>query len=87
MWPFGKRATFSFRPKWKEELIVSGPGGDFVLVFWMGVPTVELPTQERWSKIAPEWVKPLWSDLRSELEAWCGDNNVALEISETAAIY
>ena len=50
---------FSLRAQWKEELVVTGPGGSFTLAFWMGIPTVDFPTEERWAEVAPKWRSPI----------------------------
>lgn len=78
--------TFQFKPRWKEELVVSGPGGRFVLELPMGVLSAYLPTEEEWRSRAPDWAKDLWPVLRDELERWCRDNHAALHIEASAAI-
>ncbi|HMS94417.1 MAG TPA: hypothetical protein PKA03_04235 [Tabrizicola sp.] len=75
---------FLFAPRWKEELVVTSKGGSFVLPFWMGSPTVELPTKERWHEVAPDWARDHWDALHKALEQWCKGNGAALEITETA---
>lgn len=37
------RTAFRFAPRWKEELVVTGPGGAFILDLPMGVLTAVLP--------------------------------------------
>lgn len=76
-----------FESRWKEELVVSGPGGSFVLEHPMGVPTVYLPTELEWRKRAPDWALGLWSELRSQLESWCSKNDIQLQIEDTAEVY
>ena len=78
---------FSLSPRWKEMMVVTGPGGSFTLDFWMGIPTVDLPTEEKWAEKAPEWARPYWHELKAELEDWCRFNNAALDISATAGVY
>lgn len=78
---------FRFSPRWKEELVVSAAEGSFVLPFWMGRPTVELPSQEVWADRAPVWAKEHWETLHRALELWCRGNGAALEISETGPIW
>ena len=68
-------------------MIVTGPGGSFTLAFWMGIPTVSLPPEERWSEFAPPWAAGLWHELKAELEDWCRDNNASLEIDPKAGVY
>lgn len=78
----------SLLPRWKEELVVTGPGGNkLILEFSMGFPTVYLPTEQVWAEKAPPWAAGLWPRLRQELERWCAFNNAALVISETAGVW
>jgi hypothetical protein len=79
--------VFRFLPRWKEELVVTGPGGAFTLCFWMGIPTVCLPTEAAWPGKAPAWAADLWPALKDELASWCQQNNVALEIGDTASVW
>jgi hypothetical protein len=80
----GKRSVFRFSPRWKEMMVVTG---HFTLDFWMGIPTISLPPEERWRAVAPLWAAELWPELKAELEDWCRDNNTKLEIDEKAAVY
>ena len=81
------RLTFHFAPRWKEELVVTGPGGSFILSFWMGIPTVNIPPEAEWRKRAPHWVQPLWTTLYEELAVWCQANNATLEVEKGASVY
>ena len=83
----GKRTVFRLSPRWKEMMVVSGPGGHFTLDFWMGIPTISLPPEHRWRDLAPPWAADLWPELKAELEDWCRDNNTKLEIDEKAGVY
>ena len=78
---------FHFAPRWKEEIVVSCAAGSFVLPFWMGNPTVELPSQDRWPQVAPDWARDHWESLYRALALWCAGNNAALEISERGDVY
>jgi len=80
-------STFTFHPRWKEELVVAGPGGTFVLELPMGVLSACLPTQDVWQSKAPEWARELWPVLRTELEAWCNANNAQFCIEARAAVW
>ena len=80
-------STFTFSPRWKEELICTGPGGTFVLELPMGVPSAFLPTEEVWRTTAPSWARDLWPVLKSELETWCEENKIRLVIDESAAVW
>lgn len=88
MWPFRKRQQqFGFHPEWKERMIVTGPGGSFVLDFPMGVPTIVLPSEARWAEVGPRWARGQWQELRDQLAAWCRANDVLLEIDPHAGVY
>jgi hypothetical protein len=79
--------TFDFAPRWKEELVCTGPGGSFILEFPMGVPSAYLPTEEEWARRSPVWAKDLWPVLRAELEQWCKENKAMFYIDPTAHVY
>jgi hypothetical protein len=81
------QAVFHFKSRWKEELVVVGPGGSFVLEHPMGVLSVYLPTEEVWPTVAPSWASHLWTVLRDELEVWCTERNIVLNIDPTAAVW
>lgn len=78
--------TFRFTPRWKEELVVAGPGGSFILALPMGVLTACLPTEQAWPTVAPAWAIDLWPVLKPELERWCAANGAGLEIDPTATV-
>ncbi|WP_158817744.1 hypothetical protein [Methylocapsa sp. S129] len=77
---------FQFNPRWKEELVVSAPGGSFILELLMGVLSAYLPTEEAWRRKAPAWAADLWPVLRTELEQWCLENRARFFIDETAQV-
>lgn len=78
---------FTFRTRWKEELVCKGPGGSFVLELPMGILSAYLPTESAWQQKSPEWSKDLWPILRKELEAWCRKNDAKFYIDETAKVF
>lgn len=78
---------FLFAPRWKEEIVVTTNGGSFVLPFWMGSPTVELPTKERWPTVAPDFARDHWDALHKALEQWCRGSGAALEISGHSPVW
>ncbi len=80
-------AIFRFLPRWKEELVVTGPGGSFVLELPMGILSAYLPTEDAWPARAPAWAIDLWPALKRELESWCLKNNARLFVDETALVY
>lgn len=81
-----QKRTFQFTPRWKEELVVVGPGGSFILELPMGELTAYLPSEEVWPAVAPEWAVDLWPTLRAELGHWCQDFRARLVISPTATV-
>jgi hypothetical protein len=80
-------STFTFESRWKEELVCTGPGGQFILEHPMGVLSAYLPTEEAWRKRAPGRARDLWPVLRAELEAWCRANNIQFIVDESAEVY
>jgi len=80
-------STFRFQPQWKEELVVTGPGGSLVLELPMGILSAYLPTEDAWSRKAPAWAKHLYPQLKQELEQWCRDNDAEFIIDASAAVY
>jgi hypothetical protein len=78
---------FSFQPRWKEELVVTGPGGAFVLELPMGILSAYLPTESAWRSKAPHWAIDLWPVLKAELEQWCRDNQARLYVDEFVNVY
>ena len=79
--------TFRFLPRWKEELVCTGPGGSFILELPMGILTACLATEEAWQRKAPTWARDLWPTLKTELEDWCKQNNAKFVIDENALVY
>ena len=82
-----KDSLFHFQPRWKEELVVKGNGGSFVLEHPMGMPSVYLPTEVEWRRRAPAWALDHWGALKGELEQWCRDNDIRLHIEASADLY
>jgi len=78
--------TFRFKARWKEELVVIGPSGSFILELPMGVLTACLPTEQVWPTVAPDWAIDLWPVLKAELERWCAANGAGLEIDPNATV-
>lgn len=78
---------FTFQPRWKEELVVTGQGGSLVLELPMGILSVYFPTEERWAVMAPVWARGHWARLRTELLAWCADNNAQFHEDRSAWVY
>jgi hypothetical protein len=79
--------VFRFQTRWKEELVVSGAGGSFVLELPIGVLSAYLPTEAEWELRAPEWSRSLWPTLKRELEDWCIEHDAQLHIDPSAHVY
>ena len=80
-------STFTFQPRWKEELVCTGTGGSFVLELPMGVLSAYLPTEDVWKQKSPPWARDLWPILRTELEEWCTENKAQFFIDESAGVF
>ena len=80
-------SEFKFQPRWKEELVVTGSGGSFILELPMGILSAYLPTEEVWTQKAPSWAKGLYPELKNELEAWYRENKAKFVIDATAGVY
>jgi hypothetical protein len=44
-----------FNPRWKEELVCTMDGRQFIIEMTMGVYTAYLPSETKWEQAAPEW--------------------------------
>ena len=77
---------FKFQPRWKEELVVTGDGGQFILELPMGVLSAYLPTESAWKSKSPEWAQNQYAELKQELEKWCKENKAKFYIDETAGV-
>jgi len=80
-------SDFTFKPRWKEELVVTGSGGSFILELPMGRLSAYLPTEEVWLEKAPAWAKDMYHELKSELEVWCMKNNAKFVVDESASVF
>ncbi|MCH8498603.1 MAG: hypothetical protein LAT63_08995 [Marinobacter sp.] len=79
-------SKFQFQPRWKEELVVTGDGGQFILELPMGVLSAYLPTESAWEAKSPEWARNQYVELKQELEEWCKKNKAKFYIDETAGV-
>jgi hypothetical protein len=73
-----------FQPRWKEELVCSMDGRQFVLEMPMGVLTVYLPSESKWDADAPEWASHQWERVRDDLVAWCAEQSIPVIIEDSA---
>jgi len=78
---------FTFKPQWKEELLISCPKRNFRLVLSMGIPTAYLPNKAQWAEKSPEWAHDLYAELRKQLEAWCMVNDTKLVIDDVSIVF
>jgi hypothetical protein len=79
-------SNFKFQQRWKEELVVTGDGGQFVLELPMGVLSVYFPTEAAWKAKSPEWAKNQYFELKQELEVWSLKNKAMFHVDETAGV-
>ena len=80
-------STFKFQPRWKEELVCTGPDGSFILELPMGVLSAYLPTEEEWKIKSPVWARDMWHILKAELESWCKENKAEFFIDKSAGVF
>lgn len=80
-------AVFAFQPRWKEELVCTGPGGSFVLELPMGILSAYMPAEAAWPAKCPPWARDLWPDLKADLEDWCRRNGARFFIDESATVW
>jgi hypothetical protein len=79
--------TFTFQPRWKEELVCTCSLGSFILELPMGSLSAYLPPEDTWQAKAPLWAQSLWSKLREELQEWCTENHAEFVLYEFADVY
>jgi hypothetical protein len=79
--------TFTFHPRWREELVCTAAGGRFVLEFTMGAAGAYLPTQAAWPHKGPEWARELWPVLHDELQAWCRQHQAKFVVDAGASVW
>lgn len=78
--------TYTFTPRWKEELVCRCEAGQLVFEMPMGRVTVYFPTEERWSEIvvAPHWAHTRRAQILAELEVWCRNEGIPLVVTHDA---
>jgi hypothetical protein len=79
--------TFTFQPRWKEELVCRSALGTFILEMPMGIVSVYVPTESSWKQRAPAWARNHWDTVYVQLQAWCRANKIPLHIDESAGVY
>jgi len=75
---------FTFKPRWKEELVCSSSNGSLVIEMTMGILGVYCPTEEKWKKEAPAWAKNYWGSFKDQLEKWCTESKIPLYVEDSA---
>jgi hypothetical protein len=78
---------FTFQPRWKEELVCSCSLGELILEMPMGVPSIYLPTEVVWQASAPDWARPYWNSIHTQLKAWCALHDFPLFLDDTASVF
>lgn len=76
----GAPSKVQFHPRWKEELVCSMDGRQFIMEITMGQLVAYLPTQQRWEACAPDWAKGQWQRVHDDLVEWCKGENIPLRI-------
>ncbi|CAG9237494.1 hypothetical protein BCAR13_810002 [Paraburkholderia caribensis] len=77
---------WTFRTRWKEELVCSSSIGGLILEMPMGVPSIYLPTEAAWQASAPEWARPYWDSIHTQLKSWCALHSFPLVVDGTASV-
>ncbi len=85
-WPVKSRSKVQFRPEYKELLICTMDGREFVLEFTWGTYQVFFPTKSTWEASAPDWAQHQWERVRDDLTAWCHEQKFPLEIEDHAYV-
>ncbi len=79
-------ATWTFEPRWKEELLCSCADGKLVLELAMGILTVYLPPIEKWERVVPPWARGRYQELERDLRAWSRAQAIPMVIDESAHV-
>jgi hypothetical protein len=78
--------TWTFSPRWKEELVCSSAEGTLVLELTMGVLTVYFPPADVWQQLAPEWARACYGELDRELRVWCSSQGIPIVVDHSASV-
>jgi len=73
-----------FHIRWREELVCTMDGQQFVVEITMGELHVYFPTQKTWESSAPDWAKPQWERVRNDLIAWCEREKIPVDFEDNA---
>lgn len=77
-------AVLTFAPRWKEELVCTMDGRQFVIEFSMGSPHVYLPGKGTWEQAAPDWARDQWERVHRDLSIWCRGQGAPLSVDDRA---
>jgi hypothetical protein len=75
-----KAGPLGFAPRWREELVVTGPLGTLVFEFTMGSKHVYFPDEARWCASVPTWAREHWQEYLAACRAWCERERVPLSV-------
>ena len=79
-----RTTRFTFRPRWKEELVCTSDGGSFIIDMPWGIVTVYAPTRAAWEEQAQPWDINHYDTFIDELERWWRQINFPLAIVDDA---
>lgn len=74
----------TFAPRWKEELVCTMDGRQFVIELTMGELHAYLPSKEVWARLAPDWARGQWARVHQDLTTWCQGQSIPLTVEERA---
>ena len=77
---------FTFKYRWKEELVCRCASGVFVLEMPMGNPCVMMPTEDAWKDKVPIWAKEHYQLFFDQLGEWCRQEKVPYFFDSSARI-
>ena len=80
------RGSFSFTPKWKEELVCETPWAKFTVEMTMGSLHVYFPNEEKWKSSVPEHLHDKWAAICVELQPWCQKHDTLFSTDSSAWI-
>jgi len=73
-----------FHPRWREELVGTLDGHQFIVEMTMGSYVVYFPAEAKWEAAAPEWARGQWTRVQADVAAWCEREKIPLKIEDRA---
>jgi hypothetical protein len=78
---------YTFKSRWKEELVCTCENGILITEITMGTLTVYPPDEAGWERQVPVWAKGDYSNFISQLKSWCLENKIPISIESNGWIY